>query len=85
MEKMRRLGSFAADSARQLDVLGHDGHALGVDGAQVGVLKEANQVGLTGLLQSSNSSALEPQISLEVLSNLTDQTLERQLADEQLC
>ncbi|PNH00334.1 Histone H4 [Tetrabaena socialis] len=29
-----RLGALPADAARQLDVLGHDGHALGVDGAQ---------------------------------------------------
>jgi hypothetical protein len=35
-------------------------------------------------LQSSDGSALETQISLEVLSNLTHETLEWQLADEQL-
>jgi hypothetical protein len=29
-----------------LDVLGHDGHALGVDGAEVGVLEEAHEVRL---------------------------------------
>ena len=55
-----------------------------MDGAQVGVLKESNQVGLTGFLESGNSRALEPQVSLEVLCNFTDQTLEGQLADEQL-
>ena len=46
----RRLGALSADAAGQLDVLGHDGHALGVDGAQVGVLEEADQVGLGSLL-----------------------------------
>ena len=37
--------------ARELDILGHDGNALGVDGAEVGVLQEANEVGLGSLLQ----------------------------------
>ena len=54
-----------------------------MDGAEVCVLEETNQVGLTGLLKSHHSRALEPQVSLEVLGNLTDETLEGQLADEQ--
>ena len=33
------LCTLSADSAGQLNVLGHDGDALGVDGAQVGVFK----------------------------------------------
>ena len=41
-----------------------------MDGAQVGVLKETNQVSLTSLLQSSNSSTLEPEVSLEILGYL---------------
>ncbi len=34
-----RLRALAADAAGELDVLGHDGDALGVDGAQVSVLE----------------------------------------------
>ena len=45
------LSSLSTDAAGQLDVLGHDGDTLGVDGAQVGVLKQPDEVGLTGLLQ----------------------------------
>jgi len=30
------LSAFTADTTSQLDVLGHDRHSLGVDGAQVG-------------------------------------------------
>jgi len=78
------LSTLATDPPGQLDVLGHDGDPLGVDGAQVGVLKEANQVSLAGLLESHDSRALEPQVSLEVLGNLPDQALEGQLADEKL-
>jgi len=55
-----------------------------VDSAQVGVLKQTDEVSLTGLLESSNGSRLEPKISLEVLSNFSHQTLEGQLPDEQL-
>jgi len=68
----------------QLNVLGHDRDALGVDGAQVGVLEQANQVSLSGLLEGQDSRALEAEIGLEVLSDFSDQALEGQLADEQL-
>ena len=37
-----RLCPLSADTASQLDVLGHDGDALRVDGAKVGVLKQAH-------------------------------------------
>ena len=40
------LSSLSTDAAGQLDVLGHDGDTLGVDGAQVGVLEEADDVRL---------------------------------------
>merc|ERR550525_69322 len=78
------LGPLAADPPGQLDILGHDGDPLGVDGAQVGVLEETHQVSLARLLKSHHSGALEPQVGLEVLGNLTNEPLEGQLADEQL-
>ena len=81
---MRNLGAFSADTAGQLDVLGHDGDTLGVDGAQVGVLEKADQVSFAGLLESHDGGALEAEIGLEVLSNFSHQTLEWQLADEEL-
>jgi len=78
------LCSLATDSSCQLDVLWHDGHTLGVDGAQVGVLEEADEVGLGGLLEGADGCRLEPKVSLEVLGNLTDETLEWELTDEEL-
>jgi len=78
------LGTLTTDSAGKLDVLWHDCHTLGVDGAQVGVLEETDQVCLAGLLKSHDGRALEAEISLEVLSDLTYKTLEWQLADEEL-
>ena len=78
------LSTFSADSSSQLDVLGHDGYSFGVDGAQIGVLEEANQVSLRRFLQSHNSRRLESQVGLEVLGDLTDKTLEWQLANKKL-
>ena len=63
-----------------MDYLGHDGDSLAMDGTQTGVLKQTN---LAGPLKSYDSRALEAQISLEVLRDLWDQTLEKQLADQQ--
>ena len=64
-----RLGALATDAAGELDVLGHDGHALGVDRAQVGVLEEADQVRLGGLLQGDDGRRLEAEVGLEVLGD----------------
>jgi hypothetical protein len=64
------LGAFASDSPGELDVLWHNGDTLGVDGAQVGVFKQTDQVSFAGFLKSSNGCALKPEISFEVLSNL---------------
>ena len=78
------LSTLATDPAGKLDVLGHDGHTLGVDGAQVGVLEQTDEVSLAGLLEGHDGGALESEVGLEVLGDLTDQTLEGQLADEEL-
>ena len=71
---------MAADPPGQLDVLGHDGDPLGVDGAHVGVLEEPHEVRLRRLLQGHHGGALEPQVGLEVLGDLADQVLEREIA-----
>ena len=66
-----------------MDVLGHNGDTLGVDGAQVGIFEKTNQVSLSGFLESHDGAGLETQVSLEILSNLTDQTFEGQFADQE--
>ena len=53
------LGALPTDSAGKLDVFGHDGNTFGVDGAQVGVLKQTNKVGLAGFLKGHHSRTLE--------------------------
>ena len=78
------LSTLSTDTASQLDVFWHDGDTLGVDGAEVSVLKQTNQISLAGLLKGHDGRALESQIGLEILSDLTDQTLEGELADQKL-
>ncbi len=78
------LSTLTTDSTSELDVFRHDGDSLGVNGAQVGVFEESDEICLAGLLQSHDGRALEAQIGLEVLSDLADETLKRQLANQQL-
>ena len=73
------LSSLSSDSSSQLDVLGHDRDSFRVDRAQVVVIEQADQIALAGFLQSHDGSALEPQVSLEVLGEFSDQSLEGQL------
>lgn len=49
-----------------------DGDTLGVDGTEIGVFKEGDEVGLDGLLESTDGGRLEAEIRLEVLGNLTN-------------
>ena len=55
-----------------------------MDGAQVGVLEEGDEVCLNGLLERADGGALEAEVALEVLGDLTDETLEGELANEEL-
>ena len=80
----RFLSPLSTDPPCQLDILWHNGHTLGVNGAQVGVFEKTNEVSLGSFLQSHNGGRLEAEVCLEILSNLTDKSLERQLANEEL-
>ena len=64
--------SFTSNSSGKLEILGHDGHSLGVDSAEVGVFEESDEVGLGGFLKSHHSGALESQVSLEFLGDFSD-------------
>ena len=82
--RSQRLRALTTDAAGELDVLGHDGHALGVDGAEVGVLEETDEVRLGRLLEGEDGGGLEAEVRLEVLGDLADEALEGELADEEL-
>ncbi len=55
-----------------------------MDGAEVGVLEEGNEVSLSGLLESKDGGGLESEVRLEVLCDLSDESLEGELSDEEL-
>ena len=78
------LSALSTDAAGELDVFRHDGDALGMNSAQVGVFEKTHQVRLARLLQRHDGGALEAQVGLEILRDFTHETLEGQLADEQL-
>jgi histone H3 len=78
------LRSLTTDTSGELDVLGHDGNTLGMDGAQVGVLEESNKVSLSSLLKSKDGRTLESKVSLEVLGDFTDKSLEGELSDQKI-
>ena len=77
-------GAFTTDSAGELHVLGHDGHTFGVDSAKVGVFEETDHVGLSGFLEGEDGRGLETEVVLELSSDLTDESLEGELSDEEL-
>ncbi len=84
MKKRAFSRSLTADSAGELEILGHDGNSLGVDGAEVGVLEETDEVGLGGLLEGEDGGGLEAEVVLELRSDLADESLEGELSDEEL-
>jgi hypothetical protein len=80
----KNLSAFTPNTSGKLDVLWHDGYTFGVDGAQIRVLEQTDQVSFARFLEGHHGGALEAQIGFEILSDLPHQTLKGKLADEQL-
>ncbi len=55
-----------------------------MDGTQVRILKQTNQVCLGSLLQGKDSRPLESEVGLKILGNLTDKALEWEFANKKL-
>ena len=58
-----------------------------MDGAEVGVLEETDEVSLGCLLEGEDGGGLEPEVAgggFEVLGDLADEALEGDLADQQV-
>ena len=55
-----------------------------MNGAQVGVFEKTDKVCFGGFLESKDGTSLETKIGLEILSDLSDQTLEGKFADEKV-
>jgi hypothetical protein len=75
---------IVTDLADESDVQRLDGDALGVDGIEIGVLKEHDEVLLSSLLEGPDGLGLEAEVRLEVLSNLADEAPEREIRDDRV-
>ena len=82
--KISCSGSLTSDSSGELHILWHDGNSLGVDGTEVGVLEKTNHVSLRSLLESKDGGGLESQVGLEIVGNLSNESLERKFSNEEL-
>ena len=78
------LHALSTNTASKLDILRLDGHALGVNGAHVGVFEERHEVSLGGFLESQDGGGLEAGISLEILCDFADEAMKGQLAEQKL-
>lgn len=78
------LGPFATEATSQCKILRLDGDTLRVDGGQVSVLEQGDEVSLSGLLEGHDGGGLETQVGFEILGDFTDETLEGQLANQEL-
>lgn len=84
LELLIKSESVSSNSLGQLKVAGHDGDSLGVDGAEVGVLEEGDQVCLGSLLEGQDGGGLESEFLLPLVGDFPDHSLEGQLADEEV-
>ena len=75
---------LSPDSAGELDVSDHDGDSSGVDGAEVGVFEQADQVGFDGFLESEEGRALESELAVRLVGDVLDDSLERKLSDQKI-
>ena len=64
LTRYNKLRPLAAETAREREVFWLDGHALGMDRGEVGVLEERDEVCLRGLLEGHYSGRLEAEIRL---------------------
>lgn len=81
-EKWFNLRAFTTDAASELNILGHDSDTFAMDGAQIGVFKQGDEVSFGSFLKGKDGSALKTQIALEILGNLTNQALEGEFANQ---
>ena len=68
--------ALATDATGQVQVFFHDGDALGVDGAEVGILEEPGEVALSCLLEGQEGGALEAELVVDAVADGADESLE---------
>jgi hypothetical protein len=83
METRERDGVsyFTADATRELKILGHDRGAFVVEGAEIHVLEQGDEVCLAGFLQRQDGGTLKSQVAHESLCDLAHKVLERKACE----
>ena len=59
----------SSDPPGEVHVLPHEGDSIGMDGADVRVFEDSDQVGFTGFLESNQCSGLELEGAVDVVGN----------------
>ena len=80
---IKDLWPLSQEVASKLNIFRHDGYTFGVNSAHVSIFEKSNKINFTGFLNSENCCGLKTQISLEILRNFANKTLERGLKDKQ--
>jgi hypothetical protein len=58
--------AFTTKTTGELQILGLDGNTLGMDGGQIGIFEEGDEISLSSFLEGHNSRGLEAEIGLVV-------------------
>ena len=61
------LCPLAADSPGQLDILGHDGHTLSMNGAKVSIFKQTNKVSLRSFLYQTTDNTRKKRQKFKII------------------
>ena len=84
VQKKLLLSTFATETAGELEVTSHEGDALGVEGAEVGVGEETGDVSFSGFLESGDGGGSPAETVLVAGGELTDEALEGSLAHQKI-
>ena len=74
----------ASDASGKIHVFLHDGHAVGVDAAEVGVFEETNEVSFSRFLEGGESLGLNSHVGVHLLDDLSDDSDEGGSGEEEV-
>jgi hypothetical protein len=76
--------SFSSNSSGELDVFGHDGDSSGVDGTEIGIFEETDEVSFGGFLESEDGGTLESEFVFEFSGDFSNESLEGEFSDQEI-
>ena len=76
--------SFTSDSSSELDVFGHDGNSSSMDGTEIGIFEETDEVSFGGFLESEDGGTLESEFVFEFSGDFSNESLEGEFSDQEI-